>query len=239
MLLTELFSNTESSEKNEAIETLVARSSPRAHFFFMIGLSVAMATFGILTSSTVVVIASMLIAPMLYPVLSLSMGFVMGDVHLISRSSMTLGKAFVVAVVTSTLLSLVLHSTLFNANIFFDLYVNSEYLLYSIIIAFVAGLAGSYSLIKAELSESLPGVAIAVALVPPLAVMGVATSMLDIEIMRGAFLLFLLNIFGIVFAAAVVFSLFRLSSKRTVAVEAVKVDEKEVQKEKEAAAAKS
>jgi len=232
MSLLELFYTTDSREKTKAIEGLITHSSPRAHFFLMIVLSVVMATLGILMESTIVLIASMLIAPMLYPILSFSMGLVVGDVRLITRSTQTLVKTFVIAVATSAMLSLLFRSTLFDPDAVALQYTNPEFLFLSMVIALVSGFAGAYALIKPELSESLPGIAIAVALVPPLAAVGVALSLLNFEMMRGAFLLFIINVFGIILAAVVVFSLFQMSSKKHVASEAVKTDDKEVAFEK-------
>jgi len=232
-MLLELFANTNDGEKTEAIENLIAHSSPRTQFFFMIMLSVAMATVGTLLNSTVILIASMLIAPLLYPVLSLAMGFVMGDMHLASRSSITLGKAVLTAIGASAVLGFFLRPQIFDATGLTAQVTNPEFLLLSAVVAIVAGVAGSYALIKKEFSEHLTGVAIAVALVPPLAAVGVGLSMLNFDLARGAFLLFVINILGIVSSATVVFSLFRLSTERSVAVKAVKVEEKEVAKEKE------
>ena len=235
-MLLELFSNTVEGEKTKAIESLIAHSSPRTQFFFMIMLSVAMATLGTLLNSTIVLIASMLIAPMLYPVLSLAMGLVMGDTHLASRSGVTLVKAVVVALGASTILGLLLRPSIFDGATLAAQVTNPEFLLLSAIVAIVAGIAGSYALVKTEFSEHLTGVAIAVALVPPLAAVGVGISIANFDLARGAFLLFAINIVGIVSSATVVFSLFRLSTERTVAVKATKADEKEVAKEKKEAA---
>lgn len=235
MKLSELFSNTESVEKTKAIENLISHSSPRAHFFFMVLLSVCMATMGILLNSTVVLIGSMLIAPMLYPVLSLAMGFSMGDFHLIYRSVVTLFKSFVIAVSASFLLSIILHSTIIDYASLAKQFSNKEFLFFSGIVAVISGMAGAYALIKTELSENLPGIAIAVALVPPLASIGVALANFNTYMMRGALLLFILNVLGVVFSAGTVFSLFKLGAKRAVAVQATKQDEKEIEKEKEKA----
>jgi len=64
-------------------------------------LSVLMATFGLLLNNVAVIIGSMLIAPILYPILGVSLGITMSDSSLISRSSLTLIKSSVVGVFAS------------------------------------------------------------------------------------------------------------------------------------------
>ncbi len=70
-------------DKAKAIKDLIYNSSPRQDFFLMILLSVLMATFGLLLNSPAVVIGSMLVAPILFPIMGLSMGIVMVDSKLI------------------------------------------------------------------------------------------------------------------------------------------------------------
>lgn len=84
---------------------------------------------------------------------------------------------------------------------------------------------------KPHLNDTLPGVAIAVALVPPLAEAGVALSSFDWTVFSNAMLLLLVNFIGIVFSAMIVFALLRFSVKKTVTQEAVKEQEKVIEKE--------
>lgn len=68
MLITLLTDLTE-EDKAKAVEDLIVNSSPRQDFFLMIVLSVLMATFGLLINSSAVIIGSMLVAPMLFPIM--------------------------------------------------------------------------------------------------------------------------------------------------------------------------
>jgi uncharacterized membrane protein len=76
-----------------------------------------------------------------------------------------------------------------------------------LIIAVAAGAAGAYALARRELSSSLPGVAVAIALVPPLSVVGIASRATAWEQARGALLLFLTNFVAIVLVGGIVFVL--------------------------------
>ncbi|MCF6253156.1 MAG: DUF389 domain-containing protein, partial [Thiomicrorhabdus sp.] len=72
-------------------------------------------------------------------------------------------------------------------------------------VAIISGIAAAYASARSEVAKSLAGVAIAVALVPPLAVTGIGIGWLDWQVFSGAFLLFITNLMGIVLAAAATF----------------------------------
>jgi len=88
-----LFDNITDNDKVLAIEDLIGDSTPRPSFFFLIILSVLMATCGLLINNSAIIIASMLIAPILSPILSLGLGIVIADGNLMSRSIFTLLKS--------------------------------------------------------------------------------------------------------------------------------------------------
>jgi len=92
-----LFNDLTEEDKTIAVKSLVSASTPSKSFFLFIVLSVAMATFGVLQGNTIVVIGSMLIAPMLYPILGISLGLVMSDNIFIARSVLTVGKSILFA----------------------------------------------------------------------------------------------------------------------------------------------
>ena len=97
--------------------------------------------------------------------------------------------------------------------------------LISFLIAFTSGIVGSFAWVR-QSASSLPGVAIAVSLIPPLTAIGAGAALLDRDIIAGAITLFLINLLGIVFAAMVVFSLFGFSHLQ-------KVQKSIIQEEKE------
>jgi len=224
-----LFNNITSKEKEGTIETLISRSVPSQIFFLMIVLSISMAVFGLLLDSNAVIIGSMLIAPILYPILSCSMGIIMSDYKLLIHSLTTLSKAIILAVLVSALVTLFFSSreSILTKEIIARIQPS---LLYSAI-AFVAGLAASFSLVKPELNETLPGVAISVALIPPLAVIGIGVARLDWSIINNATVLFLVNCMGVIFANMVVFSLMNFYVKKEVAQKALEEGEKQIRNE--------
>jgi len=226
------FRSVSEADKSKAVEMLIKDSTPDFDFFYLIILSILMATLGLLIDSVAVVIGSMLIAPMLYPVLSLSLGIVMSDYGVISRSFYTILKSSGLGVVAAVVATIFLSSSGLEDIGGEILSRTSPSLLY-FVIAFVAGLAASYSLVKPGLNERFPGVAIAVALVPPLAVIGIGLAKVSWEIISGALVLFIVNVLGIVFASMISFSLMNLYVKRKVAQNTIKEEKKRVEEEKE------
>jgi uncharacterized hydrophobic protein (TIGR00271 family) len=225
------FRNVSDADKSKAIEKLVKDSTPDYDFFFMVALSVLMATVGLWIDSSAVVIGSMLIAPILYPILSLSLGISMNDLKLMSRSlyaiftSMTLGILAAAAVT----LAFASNYTIYTAEIL----DRTEPSLLYFIVAIVSGIAVSFALVRPELSETLVGIAVSVALIPPLAVVGIGVAKLDWFIISGSAILFLVNIVGIIFASMVSFSLLNLYSKRYVAETAIQRENQRIEIEHE------
>jgi uncharacterized membrane protein len=100
------FKNFSEKNKAEAVQNLITESSPRRDFFIMIGLSILMATFGLLLDSVAVIIGSMLVAPLLYPLLSFSLGVVIADFKLMGRSIYTIVRSSLLGITLATLTTL-------------------------------------------------------------------------------------------------------------------------------------
>ncbi len=200
----------ENKEKKQATRFLVEHATPDFDFFFMISLSVVVACFGLMDGSETIVIGSMLIAPLLYPVLSVSMGLATGDFLLLRRSLGTLANATALSVLVGFVAGLFgLGKGLADA-LTPEIVLRTEPTLISLGVAVASGLAVSYALMRPRLSETLAGIAISVSLIPPLAVVGLGLAWLNIPVALGALAVFLLNIAGIIATALIVFSLMGL-----------------------------
>jgi uncharacterized membrane protein len=103
-----------------------------------------------------------------------------------------------------------------------------------ILVAIVAGLASAFALVKPKLSETIPGIAISVSLVPPLAVAGIGLSVFDFTIFKGALGLFVINVIGVIIASSLVFSLMNFYSVRKGAKKALTEEEQEARVRKDA-----
>lgn len=172
-------------------------------FAALMAMSVLIAVLGLLADSTAVVIGAMLVAPLMSPVLGTAAALVMGwrdravrqlGISMVGAAgaiALSAGASFVVPVGLDTLPGEVLARTSPN--------------LLDLGIALAAGAAGAYSQIRRAASDAITGVAVAVALVPPLAVVGICLRAAEFELALGALLLFLANVVGIVLAAAITF----------------------------------
>ena len=226
-MINQLF-NISSKEKIEAVEKLLEHSSPSKDFFLMVVLSVLMATFGLLIDSSTVIIGSMLIAPILYPILSFAIGITMADFSLSSKAAITLTKAASLSVIIALFVTLLFSPSMGNQTK--EILERTKPSLISIAVGVTAGLAAAFAMTKPKLNETLPGIAISVALIPPLAVVGIGLANLDITMASNALLLFLINAAGIIFSASIIFSLMNFYSKREKAIEIIKEEAKEEKK---------
>ena len=210
-----LFSDITLKDKNRAVEEIVESSSPRKSFFVMIAVASALTTMGIIENNGAVIIGGMLVAPMLSPILAIALGIEMADTRLIYRSFRVVALWTIYAIGASLMFALLLNEGKINVeqlNHEMSLRVNVN--LSTILIALVAGLGASIALVRSELAKFMSGVAIAVALIPPLSVSAIGISILNFPIFYNAFASFVINLIGIILSALVVFSLVNLSSAR-------------------------
>jgi uncharacterized hydrophobic protein (TIGR00271 family) len=173
---------------------------PQSYLILMV-LSTLLATIGLFANSAPVIIGAMILAPLMAPIISLAMGMLRGDGYLATESIRSLAWGVALALFCAVALTRVTPLHAINTEIAARL---SPTLL-DLGVAILSGVAGAYAHARAEVTRSLAGVAIAVALVPPLAVSGIGIGWGEWPIFQGAFLLFLTNLAGNVLAAAVAF----------------------------------
>lgn len=220
-------------DKTQAIRQLIEDASPDFDYFLLIGLSVVMATLGLLAGSETIVIGAMLLAPLLAPILALALGISMPNHKLIYRSFTTLLWSVFYAVAASVFATFLFAfgdaAQVMNPIIAARIEPSLLYFL----VAVVSGFAVSYATVKPDLSATLPGIAIAVALVPPIAVVGIGVAWADSAIIAGSLVMFLINVFGIVFAAMATFSLLDVHHKRFLADKTIKKETERIEEEKQ------
>jgi len=195
------------AERREVIDQLFPRGMPRRQFFTrfvsLMMLSTAIAVFGILGDSTAVVIGAMLVAPLMFPVLGVAAAVVMGWPRRIVSRALLVAAGSLLAVLLAAMISFLIPgmATPLPA----ELMARTSPNLLDLGIALAAGAAGAYGQVRRHASDVLTGVAVAVALVPPLAVVGITLQLTEWQLALGATLLFLANVVGIVIAASATF----------------------------------
>ena len=181
-------------------------------------LSTMLAAAGLYLNSASVIIGAMLLAPLMAPIVSLSMGILRGDIGLFRKSVVK-----IIIGVCISLLSSVLITFLFpHKPVTDEMQARLNPTLLDLAVAVISGIAAACSKSFKEIIQSLAGVAIAVALVPPLTVAGIGIGRLDFHFFYQAFLLFSTNLFGITVAATFTFRMLGYSavvrSKRSLGV---------------------
>ncbi|SIS98638.1 DUF389 domain-containing protein [Belliella pelovolcani] len=194
--------------------TLRENSKTTSSYLVLMALSTIIATFGLFGDSSPVIIGAMILAPLMSPIISLAMGVLRQDDQLISRSFTTIGYGMAIGYVFAILITWFTPLNIMNGEISARIRPN----LLDLGVAAASGVAGAYAHSKKEVAKTLAGVAIAVALVPPLAVSGVGFGWGDWAVFWGALLLLGTNLAGMVLAAALTFlflgfSPFRLAKK--------------------------
>ncbi|WP_279100507.1 TIGR00341 family protein [Gordonia bronchialis] len=177
--------------------------SKRSAFWIMLTLSGTIAVAGVVGDSTATVIGAMIVAPLSTPILGIGLGIVAARGSLILRSI-----GYVVAgIVLVTVLGVILAQLLPNPE---TVLTNSQVLgrtsprLVDLLAALATGLAGAIAITRRDVGDVLPGVAIAISLVPPLGVVGVCLGSGAPSLAIGAFVLFASNVVAMVITSVVV-----------------------------------
>ncbi len=170
-------------------------------FITLIILSTLLATTGLFQNSAPVIIGAMILAPLMSPIVSFAMGVVRGEKELLKESSTTLIVGIVTALMFACLFTYMMPLNLLTDEMKSRLNPN----VLDLMVAIISGVAGAYAHAKSEVAKSLAGVAIAVALVPPLSVTGIGIGWWNWEVVYGSFLLFMTNLAGITLSAALTF----------------------------------
>ncbi|EGJ48896.1 TIGR00341 family protein [Desulfocurvibacter africanus] len=176
-------------------------SEPGIRFYVLVGVSTLIASIGLIADSTAVVIGAMLVAPLMTPIFGISLALVLGEAKLLRNSLLAVTAGIFIAVATALLLG----SLPIALEVTPEMLSRTQPNLFDLLVAVLAGFAGAYALVDESLSPALPGVAIATALVPPLANTGLCIAVKAYEGSLGSFLLFVANFLSILIVASAVF----------------------------------
>lgn len=169
-----------------------------SHFAFMTLMSGGIAVLGLLLSSPAVVIGAMLISPLMGPIIGLGFALATFDSQEMRRTARALAVGVVMAVGFCALI--VLFSPL--QTVTEEIAARTRPNLFDLLVALFSGLAGTYAMIRGR-HGTIVGVAIATALMPPLAVVGYGLATANVTVLAGSSLLFFTNLMTIAVAAAV------------------------------------
>ena len=190
------------------------RSGKLVSYVTMLLLSTTLASLAILQDSTAVIIGAMLVAPLMTPIMGCAAGLVagwrarvLGSLVMVAASAAaSIGLAWILASWIPALVPLAVNSQVLS---------RVSPTLLDMAVALAAGAAAAYATLDDRVSSSLTGVAIAVALVPPLGVVGICLQAGLWSGAGGALLLFATNLVSIILSSSLVFILFGFAPVRT------------------------
>jgi len=192
----------------ELFQVLRADAKLNHTFLALMVLSTILATLGLFANSTAVIIGAMLVAPLMTPIVSASMGLLRGDTSMIQDSLIKIFTGVVLALMASSFMAYLLPYSQVTPEM--KMRINPTLL--DLGVAILSGIIAAYSKSFKEIIQNLAGVAIAVALVPPLAVAGIGLGYGELTLFSGAFLLFFTNLVGIIIAAVITFNVLGFSN---------------------------
>lgn len=172
-------------------------------YMVMMILSTLIASFGLFADSSPVIIGAMILAPIIAPIVSFSMGMVRYDVSMLKSGFFTILTGTLASLLVAACVSIIIPLEIITS----EIQARLSPTLLDMGIAVASGIAAAYAHAEEGIAKSLAGVAIAVALVPPLSVAGIGLGWWDWNVFSGAFLLYLTNLAGIILFAGLTFLL--------------------------------
>ena len=194
-------------QRVELVDRLQTNSRFDVDFIVLISLSTLIAGLGLVRNSGAVVIGAMLVAPLMTPLVGIGFALLQGNAQLVRSAMRSVVLGFAVAFVIGVFVGLIAPTEMimpagrYNS----ELLGRCEPNWIDLVIALVSGVAGAYATGRPNLLSALPGVAIAAALVPPLATSGIMFAVMEFNLSLGALLLFFANIVAIVLGTTVAF----------------------------------
>lgn len=199
----------EKEDEKETIESIKKGVEFKGTNLWVLIFATFVASLGLNTNSTAVIIGAMLISPLMGPIMGFGLGLGISDFGLIKQSFRNFLTATIFSVITSTLFFLI--SPISEAQS--ELLARTQPTVYDVLIAFFGGLAGIVASSTKSKGNVIPGVAIATALMPPLCTAGFGLASGNLYYFFGAFYLFFINSVFISLATYLVVRLLKYPKK--------------------------
>ena len=191
------------------VQEISDASEPGLRFYILVIVSTMIAGFGLTMNSTAVIIGAMLVAPLMTPIFGIALALIRGDARLLGRASQAEIAGVAAAIGMGFILGIIYPSLEPTP----EMISRTQPQLFDLMVAIFSGFAGAYALVDEKISPALPGVAIATAIVPPLANTGLCFAVGAYAGGVGSFLLFFSNFLSILLVASIVFWFFGMAGK--------------------------
>jgi uncharacterized hydrophobic protein (TIGR00341 family) len=181
--------------------------SKQSRFWVLLALATAIATAGLMADSTATVIGAMIVAPLGTPIMAVGLGIVIGNPKRLGMAlAIVVGGAAAVIAFAAVLYWLLPEVIPIAKN--GQIQSRTSPGTIDLAAAIATGFAGAFGLARRDVSDVLPGVAIAISLVPPLSVVGITIAAGEANLAAGAFLLFASNVVAMILAGVVMFTVY-------------------------------
>jgi uncharacterized hydrophobic protein (TIGR00271 family) len=190
------------------------KSRSMTNYIVLLTLATVIATYGVISGSTATVIGAMIIAPLMTPIMAITLAMVLGEGNRIGRSLLVVGLSVIYVVGLAILLSAFVSPLVIGFQTNPEITSRVSPNLLALLVALASGAAGAFAVSREDVGDTLPGVAIAISLVPPLATVGISLSKAEWLDAGGASLLFLTNFLAIVIAGGIVFFISGVTVRR-------------------------
>jgi uncharacterized hydrophobic protein (TIGR00271 family) len=185
------------------------RSRSSTRFWGLLVLAAIIATAGLVADSTATVIGAMIVAPLMTPILGVAVGIVLSERNPLVRSALLVLLGALAVIAIAFVIATIDHpADDYLANGQVQARISPR--LIDLVAALATGLVGSFALVRSDISDTLPGVAIAISLVPPLAVVGMLVAVHRYVDAAQALLLFGTNVAAIIATGTIVLLIYRL-----------------------------
>lgn len=176
-----------------------------AGYFLVLTLANLIALSGLIMNNSAVIIGSMLISPLMGPILSSGYGYITVNTVIWEKSIKKIGLSVALTVVVAAAVTYL--SPLKEITV--EILARTSPNLYDLVVAFLAGTVGAIALCtKKNYLITVTGVAIATAVIPPLSVVGFGIGTGDLYIAVGGFFLFFTNFVAIIISTCIVFFIY-------------------------------
>lgn len=180
---------------------LLEESTLDLNYIVLILGSCVIATFGLLSNSAAVIIGAMIVAPLMLPIRGLAFGALKGNISLFRKGLTAIVVGTILAIVLAWFLGSLVRLPDFGS----EVVARSKPTLLDLGIAIAAGGISGFAKVQPKVSGTLAGTAIAVALMPPICVIGLGLSHANWSLSLGASLLYLTNLLGITLSCMLTF----------------------------------
>lgn len=193
--------NVDPQHFNQITIELLSESTLDINYLVLILSSCIIATLGLLSNSAAVIIGAMIVAPLMLPIRGLAFGAVEGNVVIFRKGLIAVAVGTILAIILAWLLGSLVGIPDFGSEVL----ARSKPTLLDLGIAIAAGGISGFAKVQPKVSGTLAGTAIAVALMPPICVIGLGLSQGNWSLSLGASLLYVTNLLGITLSCMLTF----------------------------------